>query len=112
MDFRVTIMSILLERDGQNCMLCEFPFTLLDPPTIDHIISQKAGGSDDIGNLQLLHGKCNGSKGCGIPYGPRIEKENRKELANREMEKYKYNKYLAAKNLNISVRTLYRWLEL
>jgi len=112
MDFRLTIIDILLDRDGLDCKLCNLPFTLSEPPSIDHIVSQKAGGSDNIVNLQLLHKKCNGSKGSGVSHINKRVCGTKNRLALDEMEKTNNIKHIAARNLNISVRTLYRWLEM
>ena len=52
---------------GQQEGLCNgckthFPFRNM---TVDHIVPQSQGGTDEIGNLQLLCGACNSTKGTG-----------------------------------------------
>lgn len=57
----------LLKRQGYQCALCG---GTLDPeatgregPTVDHIVPQSKGGSDDPSNLQAAHMHCNAGKG-------------------------------------------------
>ena len=45
-----------------NGCLTLFPYRNL---TIDHVVPQDKGGSHHIGNLQLLCGACNSTKGTG-----------------------------------------------
>lgn len=49
----------LLQRDGAACWWCSSPFTDEDPPTIDHLVPHRAGGSSDDDNLVLACGPCN-----------------------------------------------------
>lgn len=35
-----------------------------DGPTIDHVIPRSWGGADQIGNVVILHRKCNAAKGA------------------------------------------------
>ena len=57
----------LIDRDGIVCRHCgEF---LIDPYDgaevhVDHVKAVAHGGGDDLDNLQLLHGRCNSSKGA------------------------------------------------
>ena len=111
MILRDVVVDYLLKKDGEYCQLCQLPFSLLDPPTIDHIKSVKAGGLDRMDNLQLLHGRCNSIKGSGV----RLQRDpivisRHGELARAAMTQYGGVKRLAASHLNISLRTLYRWL--
>ena len=49
------------QREGRcNGCRSEFPFRVLE---VNHIIPQRAGGQDNIENLQLLFGRCNRVKG-------------------------------------------------
>ena len=51
------------QQEGQcNGCRSEFPFKILE---VDHIIPQRAGGHDNIENLQLLCAHCNRVKGDG-----------------------------------------------
>jgi site-specific DNA-methyltransferase (adenine-specific) len=49
------------EQEG-NCAGCETHFEARHL-TIDHIIARSKGGTDHLGNLQLLCGNCNAIKG-------------------------------------------------
>ena len=51
------------EQEGV-CKGCRvlFPYRNL---TIDHVVPQSRGGSDELGNLQLLCAACNSVKGSG-----------------------------------------------
>lgn len=40
-----------------------------DAMTIDHVISQSAGGPDRLGNVLVMHMKCNSAKGDRRPTG-------------------------------------------
>ena len=47
------------KRDSSGCR-SEFPFHVLE---VDHVIPQRAGGQDNIENLQLQCAHCNRVKG-------------------------------------------------
>jgi hypothetical protein len=47
-------------RDGFHCAKCQSTFDL----QIDHVRPVSLGGTNDLDNLQLLCGPCNGSKGA------------------------------------------------
>lgn len=49
----------ILERDGYRCQTCSTHLDL----TIDHIVPEVKGGSDEDGNLQTLCRSCNSKKG-------------------------------------------------
>ena len=54
----------LLARDGFLCRECETPLPVEDVTNprkvqVDHIRPQRAGGSDEATNLQLVHIGCN-----------------------------------------------------
>jgi 5-methylcytosine-specific restriction endonuclease McrA len=51
--------SILLKRDGPICQICGGAFTPDDPPTLDHVVERKNGGSNRLDNYRLAHRKCN-----------------------------------------------------
>ena len=62
---------VLFGQQEGRCNGCrsEFPFRVLE---VDHVISQRAGGQDNIENLQLLGAHCNRVKGdrtAGVPGG-------------------------------------------
>lgn len=71
---REQALPVLFEYQEGKCNLCgiQIPPRLLQ---IDHILSQKRGGEDNIENLQLLCGSCNIIKG-----GYKTMKEAGKEL--------------------------------
>ena len=54
----------LFDRQQGKCNGCQHQF-LVRNLTVDHIIPQSKGGSDQIENLQLLCGTCNSTKGNG-----------------------------------------------
>ena len=55
------------EQEG-NCQGCREHFQLRNLE-VDHIIARASGGTDEVGNLQLLCGYCNKVKGNrGMPY--------------------------------------------
>ena len=53
---------VLFGQQESRCNGCrsEFPFRVLE---VDHVIPQRAGGRDNIENLQLLCAHCNQVKG-------------------------------------------------
>lgn len=62
----------VFERDGYICWLCDLPtsseWTANDPlaPTLDHIIPQALGGTDDADNLGCAHAHCNSRRGARL----------------------------------------------
>lgn len=78
--WREAIYAALFERDGgSNCALCgvEVDMALASGPkgdewgpSIDHITPRSLGGSDDLGNLQLAHWRCNRAKGARLTTTP------------------------------------------
>ncbi len=69
-NYRKRRHGLVGQHDGR-CGGCrhEFPFRNF---TVDHVISRSRGGTDHLGNLQLLRDACNSVKGgpdAGIPVG-------------------------------------------
>lgn len=65
-DIRPADRLAIYNRDGWACGFCSEP---VDPaakhpdpwaPSLDHITPRSKGGSDEAGNLRLLHRYCNG----------------------------------------------------
>jgi hypothetical protein len=54
------LRSAILERDGRNCRNCGATEDL----TIDHIVPERLGGTQDPTNLQVLCRSCNSRKGA------------------------------------------------
>lgn len=52
----------LYELQAGHCAACSADFSLV-PYEVDHIVAIASGGTNDAGNLQLLCGFCNRSKG-------------------------------------------------
>lgn len=53
----------LLDHFGWLCLCCGRRFGDSLPPTADHVVPLSKGGSNWIGNIQPLCGRCNDSKG-------------------------------------------------
>lgn len=56
------IIDSLLERDGDECYLCE-KIIPKGEMTIDHIVPLHKRGKDDMSNYKLVHNDCNVLKG-------------------------------------------------
>jgi transcriptional regulator with PAS, ATPase and Fis domain len=52
------IVKQLFERDKNICQLCEDLILQDDLYEIDHIIEKKNGGTDDLGNMRVVHLVC------------------------------------------------------
>ncbi len=52
-----------LHSKGNVCALCGQPILPEDPVHIDHVLRVRQGGSEDPDNLQVVHAKCNLTKG-------------------------------------------------
>lgn len=111
MNYRKIVVDILLSRDGQHCKICNRIFTPADPPTVDHLIPQTVNGPDNIDNLQLLHWDCNANKGTQPFPRRRPQAITDKESVLEILTIHHGDKFKAAKQLHVSVRTLYRWLK-
>ena len=55
-----TLRREVFKRFSYECAICQSRHNL----AIDHIVSVKGGGSNDIENLQVLCKSCNSSKGA------------------------------------------------
>jgi HNH endonuclease len=78
---RHSIVLVLVERDGANCIYCHKPccyWSFLSANrqgvawpdsclTIEHIIPKSKGGNDNINNLALACYACNYAKGDRLP---------------------------------------------
>jgi 5-methylcytosine-specific restriction endonuclease McrA len=55
----------LRQRDGDNCWRCRHPMRFDLPPghaqaaTIEHLDPKSKGGTNELENLRLCHGRCN-----------------------------------------------------
>ena len=54
----------LFQLQGGVCFLCERPFSLSRPATIEHLVPRSRGGSNHPDNLALTHAKCNQKRDC------------------------------------------------
>lgn len=52
------LVALFVEQEG-ICTYCNKPIEDLEKVHIDHIIPQRAGGSDERDNINLLHPRCN-----------------------------------------------------
>ncbi|MCE2528320.1 MAG: HNH endonuclease [Acidimicrobiia bacterium] len=75
--------AILYRRQGGYCAGCDHHFQLRNL-TIDHVVPSSKGGSNDIGNLQLLCHACNQLKADGSQVQLMTELEAR-GLVNRSL---------------------------
>lgn len=58
------IIVQLFNQQKMKCARCHFIFHYDDIIEVDHIVSKRKGGQDQISNLQLLHGHCHDLKLC------------------------------------------------
>lgn len=70
-------VSRLLNRDGECCFYCGFPFEPDNPPTLEHLLSIKDGGNNNLANLALAHEECNREAGS-LPLVEKIKLRERK----------------------------------
>lgn len=68
---RQLLTVAVVARDGTLCRYCETPTILSNKGnprrrTIDHVVPQKFGGSDDLSNLVLACQSCNSRKGSQV----------------------------------------------
>lgn len=59
---RAELVDFLRDRDGNDCYLCDKPFTDERRPTIDHVTPLSKGGGWETTNLKLADRKCNQDK--------------------------------------------------
>jgi 5-methylcytosine-specific restriction endonuclease McrA len=52
---------------GSACPLCNRPLLPHEPMHLDHVVARVMGGQDDPSNLEVVHARCNLSKGRGQP---------------------------------------------
>lgn len=52
----------LLQRDGDLCFWCEKKFTHQNPYTLDHLVTQKDKGTNELVNLVLACSFCNNKR--------------------------------------------------
>lgn len=76
----LTRLRRLAKRDGWKCGICggaidpTLKYPNLQSRSIDHVIPKSVGGTDEEGNLQLAHLRCNALKGPG--WRPTIDFSN------------------------------------
>lgn len=68
------IRKYLLKRDGSDCFYCGDP--LDTDKSIEHLIERSLGGSDDYGNLRLVHQRCNQSV-MGLSHAQKMAKRTK-----------------------------------
>lgn len=57
---RDMVISLLMERDGNICGVCQKELYL--PIEVDHIVPVSAGGNSNADNIHLTHKLCNRQK--------------------------------------------------
>lgn len=62
--WRDVVVTYLIEKQGNQCILCHEQFSPVSPPEVDHIKPVSNGGEYRLQNLQLLHSICNRRKGA------------------------------------------------
>ena len=71
-------VSILAERDGFICQLCDSPVDMEQPwpgrwsPSVDHVVPISLGGEHSYANTQLAHLTCNIRKGNRVEMVPTV----------------------------------------
>lgn len=77
----------LRQRDGDNCWRCRRQMRFDLPPghdlapTIEHVQPKSKGGTSELGNLCLCHGRCNRLLGDATPeVKERMRLKNEAEL--------------------------------
>ena len=61
--------AAIRQRDGDDCWRCKRPMHFDLPrgheraPTIEHLTPKSKGGTNELGNLRLCHGRCNWAMG-------------------------------------------------
>lgn len=60
---RDQLLEMLADRDGPGCAACGSQSN----PEVDHIVPMSRGGSDELGNLQILCRSCNRRKSDRLP---------------------------------------------
>jgi HNH endonuclease len=62
-----TRVQLLAARDGWDCHYCHTPLAGgpgVPIPVVDHVLAQARGGGNELANLVLACGPCNGAKGA------------------------------------------------
>jgi hypothetical protein len=59
---RPEVLESLIQRDGKACFYCGKAMKATDM-TIEHILSQKSGGNNNLDNLAVAHKLCNAEAG-------------------------------------------------
>lgn len=109
MKHKDVLVEYLLKKQSNLCSVCGEAFIRIAPPTIDHIIPSCGGGSDNLDNLQVVHMVCNMIKGkSGYRYIHAGHKE--RQVKSIAMRGAGVTVEAMAKELNVSIRTVYRYL--
>lgn len=61
-DYRVMLMNMLLQRDGNICGICKKHISSMEETSVDHIMPRCMGGDHRASNLQMSHRQCNREK--------------------------------------------------
>jgi 5-methylcytosine-specific restriction endonuclease McrA len=60
--FDLRTKQVLFEQQGGNCPGCFQPIERLEEAEVDHVTPLSQGGHDGLGNLLLMHARCNRDK--------------------------------------------------
>lgn len=60
-------LDAALDRDGPTCVWCARPFSVLVPPTTEHVVPRVKGGPSWSANEVAACRRCNGQRGHATP---------------------------------------------
>ena len=64
-EYKRMLVNVLLDRDGFTCAVCNVAMEDCADMSIDHIVPKMLGGSDEAGNIRVIHKQCNSTRARG-----------------------------------------------